>query len=68
MEEGAVMMVGLNAARVLQGLDVMEGQLRGRNRSLRLVGDYNVPNVADKMLRIIVSYTDYVKRYVWHSF
>lgn len=62
MEEAAVMMVGLNKERILQGLKVLETQERD---TLRLVRDYNVPNVSDKVLRIIISYTDYVKRVVW---
>ena len=66
MEEGAVMMIGLEPERVLQGLEILKTQPRGKDRALRLVEDYNVPNVSDKVLRIIVGYTDYVKRYVWH--
>ncbi len=62
MEEAAVMMVGLNKERILQGLKVLETQEKD---TLRLVRDYNVPNVSDKVLRIILSYTDYVKRVVW---
>ena len=65
MEEAAVMMVGLNPERVLQGLIQLESQKRGRERSFRRVADYSMPNVSDKMGRIIISYTDYVKRVVW---
>lgn len=65
MEEAAVMMVGLNRERIFQGLDVIETQPRGKERLLRIVNDYNVPNVSDKVLRIILSYTDYVNRVVW---
>ena len=65
MEEAAVMMVGLEVERVLQGLQVLEGQSRGDERSLRLVADYSMPNVADKVVRIIHSYRDYVMRTVW---
>jgi UDP-N-acetyl-L-fucosamine synthase len=62
MEEGAVMMVGLGKERVMQGLEVLEMQ---QKNTLKLVEDYRMPNVSDKVLRIILSYTDYVKRIVW---
>ena len=62
MEEAAVMMVGLKKERVLQGLKVLESQER---LPLRPVIDYTVPNVSDKILRIILSYTDYVRRVIW---
>jgi UDP-N-acetylglucosamine 2-epimerase (non-hydrolysing) len=62
MEEAAVMMVGLKKERILQGLEVLETQ---EKNTLRLVGDYCMPNVSDKVLRIILSYTDYVNRVVW---
>lgn len=65
MEEGAVMMVGLGAERILQGLKILERQLSGEARTLLLVNDYNVPNVSDKVIRIIHSYVDYVNRIVW---
>jgi len=65
MEEAAVMMTGLEIDRIRQGLAVLLHQGRGETRSLRLVGDYNVPNVSEKVLRIIISYTDYVNRRVW---
>ncbi|MFA7580138.1 non-hydrolyzing UDP-N-acetylglucosamine 2-epimerase [Castellaniella sp.] len=68
MEEAAVMMVGLNVDRVRQGLAVLRDQPRGANRSLRLVADYSMPNVSDKVLRIIHSYTDYVNRVVWKKY
>jgi UDP-N-acetylglucosamine 2-epimerase len=64
MEEASVMMVGLGKERILQGLEVLETQEKG---TLRLVGDYSMPNVSDKVLRIILSYTDYVNRVVWES-
>jgi UDP-N-acetylglucosamine 2-epimerase (non-hydrolysing) len=65
MEEASVMMVGLNPERVLQGLVQLESQLRNEERSFRKVADYSMPNVSDKMVRIIISYTDYIKRVVW---
>lgn len=65
MEETAVMMVGLEANRALQCLAVLETQSRGIQRNLRLVADYNVANVSEKIVRIILSYTDYVNRKVW---
>lgn len=65
MEEAAVMMVGLETERIMQALQVLDSQLRGEERSLRLVTDYSMPNVAEKVVRIIHSYTDYVNRVVW---
>jgi len=65
MEEASVMMVGLNPDRILQGLLQLESQKRGEERSFRRVADYSMPNVSDKMVRIIISYTDYIKRVVW---
>ncbi|KAF3306229.1 MULTISPECIES: non-hydrolyzing UDP-N-acetylglucosamine 2-epimerase [Lactobacillales] len=62
MEEGAVMMVGLERERILQGLSILDSQTE---ETLRLVADYSMPNVSDKVLRIILSYTDYVNRKVW---
>jgi len=67
MEEGAVMMTGLERERVLQALAILEQQPRGDQRGLRIVRDYNVPNVSEKVARIILSYTDYVNRLVWHK-
>ena len=67
MEEGAVMMVGLNAERVLQGLAILSSQARGADRTLNLVYDYTAENVSEKIVRIILSYTDYVNRYVWRK-
>jgi len=64
-EEASVMFTGMNAERVLQVLDVLETQPRGKERLLRPVNDYSMPNVSDKILRIILSYTDYIKRVVW---
>lgn len=68
MEEAAVMMVGLDVQRVRQCLAILETQGRGDQRSLRQVDDYSVPNVSDKVLRIIHSYTDYVNRVVWKKY
>ena len=65
MEEGAVMLTGLEIDRVMQGLAVLESQSRGGVRTLKLVADYDAPNVSAKILRIIISYTDYVNRTVW---
>jgi UDP-N-acetylglucosamine 2-epimerase len=67
MEEASVMMVGLDAERVIQGLAILADQPRGDDRLLRLVADYAVPNVSDKVVRIIHSYTDYVNRVVWRK-
>ena len=68
MEEAAVMMVGLEVDRIRQGLAILATQPRGDQRSLRLVDDYSMPNVSDKVLRIIHSYTDYVNRVVWKKY
>lgn len=68
MEEAAVMMVGLTAERILQGLEILDHQPRGEDRLLRLVADYSMPNVSEKVARIILSYTDYVNRVVWKKY
>lgn len=65
MEEASVMMVGLSPERVMQGLVQVLRQEVGENRNFRPVADYSMPNVSEKMVRIILSYTDYVKRTVW---
>ena len=65
MEEAAVMLVGLELERILQALAILEGQPRGGERLLRPVADYMAPNVSDKVVRLIHSYTDYVNRVVW---
>jgi UDP-N-acetylglucosamine 2-epimerase (non-hydrolysing) len=68
MEEAAVMMVGLEVERIRQALAIFEKQPRGADRTLRQVADYSMPNVSDKVLRIIHSYTDYVNRVVWKKY
>jgi len=68
MEEAAVMMTGLSVDRVMQGLAVLQSQPRGQTRLLRQVADYSMPNVSDKVVRIIHSYTDYVNRVVWKKY
>ncbi len=68
MEEAAVMMVGLEVERVRQGLAILATQPRGDKRGNRLVADYSMPNVSDKVVRIIHSYTDYVNRVVWKKY
>ncbi|RYD40453.1 MAG: UDP-N-acetylglucosamine 2-epimerase (non-hydrolyzing), partial [Verrucomicrobiaceae bacterium] len=67
MEEAAVMLVGLGPDRILQGLAILDSQPRGKNRLIRIPQDYAMPNVSEKVLRIIVSYTDYVRRTVWRE-
>ncbi|MDN2708434.1 UDP-N-acetylglucosamine 2-epimerase (non-hydrolyzing) [Janthinobacterium sp. SUN118] len=67
MEEASVMMTGLEVERVLQGLAILDSQQRGAVRDLKLVADYSAPNVSDKVIRILHSYTDYVNRKVWHK-
>ncbi len=68
MEEAAVMMAGLEVERVRQGLAILATQARGTDRSLRLVADYSMPNVSEKVVRIIHGYTDYVNRVVWKKY
>ncbi|MFC3087938.1 non-hydrolyzing UDP-N-acetylglucosamine 2-epimerase [Tabrizicola soli] len=68
MEEAAVMMVGLEVDRVRQALTILDSQPRGAARALRIVPDYDAPNVSDKVLRIVQSYTDYVNRVVWKKY
>lgn len=67
MEEGAVMMVGLAWDRVREALALLETQARGSDRALHMVQDYHAPNVSGKVVRVILSYTDYVNRLVWHK-
>lgn len=68
MEEASVMMVGLEHERVLQALAILADQARGSSRLLRPVADYSIPNVSDKVVRVIHSYTDYVNRTVWKKY
>ncbi len=68
LEEASVMMVGLNLERVMQGLSILETQPSGPTRLLQQVADYSAPNVSDKVVRIIQSYTDYVNRVVWKKY
>ncbi len=65
MEEASVMMTGLNPERILQAIQQLQNQEIGLNRNLRPVNDYSMPNVSEKVVRIIISYTEYVKRVVW---
>lgn len=68
MEEGTVMMTGVDPERILQALEMINNQPRNEDRLLRRVNDYSMPNVSDKVARIILSYTDYVKRVVWRNY
>ena len=67
-EEGAVMMVGLDLLRIRQALSIVTEQARGDDRALRMVADYAAPNVSEKVLRILLSYTDYIQRVVWRRY
>ncbi|HAY4356781.1 TPA: UDP-N-acetylglucosamine 2-epimerase (non-hydrolyzing) [Escherichia coli] len=67
-EEASVMMVGLELERTMQAISILKEQPRGSERLLRLVNDYSMPNVSDKVVRIVHSYVDYVKRVVWKSY
>ncbi len=67
MEEGAVMMTGLEPDRVIEGLQILDTQGRGRDRILPIIKDYDVPNVSEKVVRILLSYTHYVNRVVWQK-
>jgi UDP-N-acetylglucosamine 2-epimerase (non-hydrolysing) len=67
-EEGAVMFTGMNVERILQAVDILECQSTGEERLINIVQDYIAPNVSDKVIRTIVSYTDYVNRVVWKKY
>jgi UDP-N-acetylglucosamine 2-epimerase (non-hydrolysing) len=67
MEEGAVMMIGLKWEHVREGLKILESQECGARRTLKIVKDYDAPMVSEKVVRLIVSYTDYVNRFVWQK-
>ena len=67
MEEGAVMMTSLVWDNIQQAMKILESQPRGGQRLLRLVSDYNLPNVSEKVIRIILSYTSYINRVVWQK-
>ncbi len=68
MEEASVILTGLNLDRVEEALAILADQPRGTDRSLRLVSDYAMPNVSEKVVRLITSYSDYVRRTVWHDY
>lgn len=67
MEEASVMMVGMNKERIFQAVSILQTQKREQLRTLRLVNDYSMPNVSEKVVRIILSYTDYINRVVWRK-
>lgn len=67
MEEGAVMLTGMNQERIFQAINILNDQQRGESRMIRKVADYDAPNVSDKVVRIVQSYTDYVKKKVWKT-
>lgn len=67
MEEASVMMVGMNSERILQGIAQLSNQQVGEDRNFRLVEDYSMPNVSEKVVRVIISYIDYIKRVVWQK-
>ena len=67
MEEGAVILCGLNPERVIQSLEIIKTQERGISRSINIVEDYSKLNVSEKILRILISYTDFVRNYVWRE-
>ena len=68
MEEASVMMVGMSDERIMQGIEILNEQKRGNEHTLRIVSDYSMPNVSDKVVRIIISYTDYINKVVWKQY
>ena len=68
MDEGALIMSGLNKERILESIDIVTSQFAENNSSIHLIPDYMANNVSKKVVRIILSYTDYVNRTVWHKF
>jgi UDP-N-acetylglucosamine 2-epimerase (non-hydrolysing) len=67
-EEGAVMMVGMNLERIITGLNILQSQARDSQRQLKMVADYAIDNVSDKVIRIILSYIDFIKQRTWKQF
>ena len=67
MEEASTMMVGLNPERILQGIEQVKNQKINNERDFRLVKDYSMPNVSSKVVRVIISYIDYINRVVWNK-
>ena len=65
MEEASVMMTGVSIDRIIQAIDILSSQKRGSERTLKLVQDYDINNVSEKIVRIILSYTDYIKKNIW---
>ena len=68
MEETSVMMTGINCERIIQCLEILSMQEKDGSRNIKLVNDYNVENFSEKILRIIMSYTDYTKKNVWKEY
>jgi len=68
MDEGTLIMAGLNKVRIIEAIEVVTKQHNAKERSMKVVADYNVDNVSKKVLRIILSYTDYINRTVWNKF
>jgi len=68
MEEASVMMTGINKDRIMQALELLSKQKRNKDRTLNIVQDYDVVNISEKIIRIIISYTDYIKQNIWRSY